>query len=161
MPDANISTTHDPTLGSEGNCAWVSGTDPLFDKVADAWMKIMIEDFGTDHWYIQTVSVCSNATESLRAIMDANDLVMSCMCLPATGGRYQCDGFFTGMAPPWYDAGNPASAVTAAADTGSVRAETSPIGPIEADPAWTPGSPALPTARPPWSTPNTARPPWS
>ena len=51
MPDANISTTHDPTLGSEGNCAWVSGTDPLFDKVADAWMKIMIEDFGTDHWY--------------------------------------------------------------------------------------------------------------
>ena len=52
MPDANISTTHDPTLGSEGNCAWVSGTDPLFDKVADAWMKIMIEDFGTDHWYL-------------------------------------------------------------------------------------------------------------
>ena len=51
MPNANISTTHDPTLGSEGNCAWVSGTDPLFDKVADAWMKIMIEDFGTDHWY--------------------------------------------------------------------------------------------------------------
>ena len=25
---------------------------------------------------------------------------------------YQCDGFFTGMAPPWYDSGDPASSVT-------------------------------------------------
>jgi alpha-N-acetylglucosaminidase len=50
-PEANISTTHDPELGSEGNCAWVAGSDPLFAAVADAWMKIMIADFGTDHWY--------------------------------------------------------------------------------------------------------------
>ena len=41
-PEANISTTHDPELGTEGNCAWVSGTDPLFGQVADAWMKIMM-----------------------------------------------------------------------------------------------------------------------
>lgn len=53
QPSANISTTHDPAKGSEGNCAWVAGSDPLFAQVADKWMKIMIEDFGTDHWYSQ------------------------------------------------------------------------------------------------------------
>lgn len=37
-PDANISTTHDPKLGSEGNCAWVSGTDPLFGQVRTEYM---------------------------------------------------------------------------------------------------------------------------
>lgn len=75
FPQANISTTDDPKHGDDGNCAWVASTDPLFGRVADAWMKIMIADFGTDHWY-------------------------------------QCDGFFTGMAPPWYDAADPATAVT-------------------------------------------------
>jgi len=25
--------------------------DPQFGKIADLWMKILIEDFGTDHWY--------------------------------------------------------------------------------------------------------------
>lgn len=34
-----------------GGCAWVASTDPLFGQVADAWMQILIEDFGTDHWY--------------------------------------------------------------------------------------------------------------
>ena len=103
-PAANISTTHDPEQGTEGNCAWVSGTDPLFDAVADTWMKIMIEDFGTDHWY-------------------------------------QCDGFFTGMAPPWYDATNPLSAVTAQQSYGVDLAPDGgpPVDPetIKADPAWT------------------------
>jgi hypothetical protein len=58
--------TQDPEKGDEGNCAWISGSDPLFGKIADKWMETMIADFGTDHWY-------------------------------------QCDGFFTGMAPPWYE----------------------------------------------------------
>ena len=25
--------------------------DPLFQKIADIWMKTLIDDFGTDHWY--------------------------------------------------------------------------------------------------------------
>ena len=25
--------------------------DPEFGKIADLWMKTLIEDFGTDHWY--------------------------------------------------------------------------------------------------------------
>ena len=47
-PNANISTTDDPAKHTDaGNCAWVASTDPLFGNVADAWMEIMIEDFGT------------------------------------------------------------------------------------------------------------------
>ena len=53
-PNANISTTHHERPGYEnatkGDCAWVASTDPLFGQVADAWMKTMIADFGTDHW---------------------------------------------------------------------------------------------------------------
>ena len=29
--------------------AWIDGRDPLYTKVADAWMKEVIADFGTDH----------------------------------------------------------------------------------------------------------------
>ena len=54
-PNANISTTHHERPGYEnatkGDCAWVASTDPLFGQVADEWMKTMIADFGTDHWY--------------------------------------------------------------------------------------------------------------
>ena len=46
FPHANISTTDDPQHGDDGNCAWVASTDPLFGRVADAWMEIMIADFG-------------------------------------------------------------------------------------------------------------------
>eukprot|EP00662_Eupelagonemidae_sp_cell21_P052682 gene52681-50565_t len=30
---------------------WIDSLDPLFSEIADAWMKVMTEDFGTDHWY--------------------------------------------------------------------------------------------------------------
>lgn len=30
FPTANVSTTQDPEQGNEGNCAWISGADPLF-----------------------------------------------------------------------------------------------------------------------------------
>lgn len=29
--------------------AWLDGRDPLYTRVADAWMKQIIADFGTDH----------------------------------------------------------------------------------------------------------------
>jgi len=47
-PHANISKGN---ATRAGDCAWVSSTDPLFQAVSDAWMKLLIEDFGTDHWY--------------------------------------------------------------------------------------------------------------
>ena len=52
-PTANVSVTRhsDGYNDNKGGCAWVASTDPLFGKVADAWMEIMLEDFGTDHWY--------------------------------------------------------------------------------------------------------------
>jgi alpha-N-acetylglucosaminidase len=31
--------------------AWLDSLDPLFMTIADKWMKTMINDFGTDHWY--------------------------------------------------------------------------------------------------------------
>lgn len=37
---------------TRGECAWVASPDPLFGDVADAWMQIMIADFGTDHWLV-------------------------------------------------------------------------------------------------------------
>jgi hypothetical protein len=30
--------------------AWMDALDPNFAKVADVWMKVLVEDFGTDHW---------------------------------------------------------------------------------------------------------------
>jgi alpha-N-acetylglucosaminidase len=51
-PTANVSTTNkDFTLdNTNGSCAWISGSDPLFGQVADEWMRTMIADWGTDHW---------------------------------------------------------------------------------------------------------------
>jgi alpha-N-acetylglucosaminidase len=31
--------------------AWMDALDPNFGKIADVWMQVLIEDFGTDHWY--------------------------------------------------------------------------------------------------------------
>lgn len=31
--------------------AWIDALDPLFTKLSDAYMKILIADFGTDHMY--------------------------------------------------------------------------------------------------------------
>ena len=31
--------------------AWLDSLDPLFLEIASKWMKTMIDDFGTDHWY--------------------------------------------------------------------------------------------------------------
>lgn len=107
-PDANISAANHATgqpwhgepgdeASAEGVCAWVAGSDPLFGQVADEWMQIMIDDWGTDHWY-------------------------------------QCDGFFTGLPPPWD------THTDLARFDGSDR-ESPPVtfdSKIEPDPAWTP-----------------------
>ena len=41
-PQANISKT---------GAAWLDDLDPLFAKIQQQYMKIMIQDWGTDHWY--------------------------------------------------------------------------------------------------------------
>lgn len=33
------------------NTAWMDSLDPLYGKIADEWMKTVVADFGTDHWY--------------------------------------------------------------------------------------------------------------
>ena len=34
-----------------GATGWMNSVDPLYAKIADEWMKTLIADFGTDHWY--------------------------------------------------------------------------------------------------------------
>jgi hypothetical protein len=41
----------DLNITQQGDTGWMSSVDPLFGKIADLWMRILIEDFGTDHWY--------------------------------------------------------------------------------------------------------------
>ncbi|CAE7211327.1 NAGLU [Symbiodinium microadriaticum] len=41
-PQANISKT---------GAAWLDDLDPLFGKIQQRYMEIMIKDWGTDHWY--------------------------------------------------------------------------------------------------------------
>ena len=47
----NGSHPYPATRGRAGaiDTAWIDGRDPLFTKVADAWMKQILTDFGTDH----------------------------------------------------------------------------------------------------------------
>jgi alpha-N-acetylglucosaminidase len=53
QPTANISVTRhsDGYNDTKGQCAWLAASDPLFGRIAAAWMEIMLADFGTDHWY--------------------------------------------------------------------------------------------------------------
>ena len=41
----------DSNMTIQGDTAWMDSLDPLFTEIADAWMKQLIADFGTDHWY--------------------------------------------------------------------------------------------------------------
>merc|ERR1712098_967946 len=46
----NIKKDSNMTDNRKGT-AWLDSLDPLFGEIADYWMKTMIADFGTDHWY--------------------------------------------------------------------------------------------------------------
>lgn len=53
-PEANISRVGTPAniLRSHyASAAWIDCEDPLFDALADTFMRILIDDFGTDHFY--------------------------------------------------------------------------------------------------------------
>lgn len=43
----------DSNITVQGATGWIDAIDPtgLFGEIADEWMKTLIEDFGTDHWY--------------------------------------------------------------------------------------------------------------
>ena len=46
----------DSNITKAGDTGWMDSLDPLYGKIADEWMKVLIEDFGTDHWY----ALCSS-----------------------------------------------------------------------------------------------------
>jgi len=53
FPQANMSTS---------GITWLDGTDPLFQDIQKTYMEIMIEDWGTDHWY-ETDGYFNHASE--------------------------------------------------------------------------------------------------
>jgi hypothetical protein len=51
VPWKMASAQNDTNMTQGGDTGWMYSTDPLFGKIADEWMRVLIEDFGTDHWY--------------------------------------------------------------------------------------------------------------
>lgn len=51
VPAALKDIEKDSNMTVQGDTAWMYSVDPLFGKIADAWMQTLIADFGTDHWY--------------------------------------------------------------------------------------------------------------
>lgn len=41
----------DSNITQEGDTGWIDALDPLFGRIADIWMRKLIQDFGTDHYY--------------------------------------------------------------------------------------------------------------
>jgi hypothetical protein len=42
---------NDTSITQQGDTGWMDSLDPEFGKIADLWMKTLINDFGTDNWY--------------------------------------------------------------------------------------------------------------
>mmetsp|Transcript_27947 Transcript_27947/g.76894 ORF Transcript_27947/g.76894 Transcript_27947/m.76894 type:complete len:310 (-) Transcript_27947:88-1017(-) len=42
---------HDVNITRQGGTGWMDSLDPLFDRISDMYMKTLIGEFGTDHWY--------------------------------------------------------------------------------------------------------------
>lgn len=51
VPAALKTLRADSNMTIQGDTAWMDSLDPLYGKIADAWMKQLLADFGTDHWY--------------------------------------------------------------------------------------------------------------
>lgn len=54
-PSANMTVLRSDH-GNQGNsfkgaCGWIASPDPLFGRIADKWMEVLLEDFSTDHYY--------------------------------------------------------------------------------------------------------------
>eukprot|EP00927_Polykrikos_kofoidii_P006951 TRINITY_DN1282_c0_g2_i1.p1 TRINITY_DN1282_c0_g2~~TRINITY_DN1282_c0_g2_i1.p1 ORF type:complete len:848 (-),score=115.97 TRINITY_DN1282_c0_g2_i1:42-2261(-) len=51
VPAALKSILHDSNMTTKDGTGWIDALDPTFGRIADAWMRTLIDDFGTDHWY--------------------------------------------------------------------------------------------------------------
>ncbi len=54
--------------------AWIDGRDPLYTEVADAWMKQVIADFGSDHAW-QMDAFCEPQTSTTYAVPSSSCLL--------------------------------------------------------------------------------------
>jgi hypothetical protein len=51
MPVGIKALKQDSNISVQGATGWIDSLDPLYAEVADLWMKTLVADFGTDHWY--------------------------------------------------------------------------------------------------------------
>eukprot|EP00404_Azadinium_spinosum_P057088 CAMPEP_0180787190 /NCGR_PEP_ID=MMETSP1038_2-20121128/51240_1 /TAXON_ID=632150 /ORGANISM="Azadinium spinosum, Strain 3D9" /LENGTH=206 /DNA_ID=CAMNT_0022824439 /DNA_START=88 /DNA_END=704 /DNA_ORIENTATION=+ len=51
VPIALKALRADANITASGATGWVDSLDPIFEEIAGLWMRTLLEDFGTDHWY--------------------------------------------------------------------------------------------------------------
>lgn len=51
VPIALKHIQNDTNITKADATGWMNSVDPLYASIADAWMRQLIGDFGTDHWY--------------------------------------------------------------------------------------------------------------
>ena len=51
MPVQLIEKVQDTNITAAAGTGWMNSVDPLYANISDMWMKTLIDDFGTDHWY--------------------------------------------------------------------------------------------------------------
>lgn len=66
----------DHNITKQGDTGWMDSLDPLFGEIADMWMKQLIEDFGTDHWY-QLDGYFNGGTAPWLARPEADDAALA------------------------------------------------------------------------------------
>lgn len=78
----------DTNITQQGDTGWMDSLDPFYAKIADIWMKTMLADFGTDHWY-QLDGYFNGGTAPWLAAAGAADRATLARCgqLQRTPGR--------------------------------------------------------------------------
>lgn len=79
-PDSNISKV--------GDTSWLlDALDPLFAKLSDSYMELLIKRFGTDHYYQAgtwvsrfNLTICSPKKQTIRIFNTDPE----CICVPLT-----------------------------------------------------------------------------
>ena len=51
VPVQLIERSQDSNITAAAGTGWMNSVDPLYANISDTWMKTLINDFGTDHWY--------------------------------------------------------------------------------------------------------------
>lgn len=78
------------TQGKSGavDTAWLDGREPLFTEVADAWMKQIMTDFGTDHVWQMDGFFAGGTGWGVEELVEAVGVVINCTWSAARNSTY-------------------------------------------------------------------------